>query len=346
MLQFTDKDEIEHAFQYYRKIGFPYPKLQKHEIIRIFREIQSHQGSIKKTRYKSLFEYLSIIKTIKLPCMQDSTLANYFHPHIFDSHAKGMRSPTLSFQIDSSLRKAIKLAKKWDKSITDKSVLTYLKIVNGTQVCSNFRPTAAKAIYEYLNSQNVLDMSTGYGGRLIGFCASGTTVSYTGIDPSYKTIKNNKKIKQIFQQDKKIRLICNAFEDVPLETLPKNIDTAFTSPPYFNKEIYDSSKKGMQMQSRERYKSYKKWCKHFLIPLIQKTKQCLCINGILALNIHNIKDGKKKYNIVQDSIKIAIANGFHLQETLYLYMPGFGKNLKKVKYEHVLIFINKNKTKK
>jgi len=35
MIHFTDEDEIEAAFKYYRKIGFPYPELTRYEQIHI-----------------------------------------------------------------------------------------------------------------------------------------------------------------------------------------------------------------------------------------------------------------------------------------------------------------------
>ena len=47
-----------------------------------------------------------------------------------------------------------------------------IKIYTGTQSVSNFRPTAAKLIYEKFGGDTIWDMSCGWGGRLIGFLAS------------------------------------------------------------------------------------------------------------------------------------------------------------------------------
>ena len=50
-------------------------------------------------------------------------------------------------------------------------------------ICSQFKPNAAKALYDYFNVKNVLDFSMGWGDRLAGFYASMNTELYVGIDP-------------------------------------------------------------------------------------------------------------------------------------------------------------------
>lgn len=335
MIQFTDEDEIEAAFQHYRITGFPYPNLTRHEIIHRFRELQATKSKILRARRKHLPGMPNWPRVIGRHS-RDQILANYFHPHIYASHAQGMRSPLQSYQIDKSLRKAIQLSLKWFDNADRIAVLRYLQLVNGTQPCSNFRPSAAKAVYDYLGGNDVLDMSTGYGGRLLGFLASSCKGAYTGIDPSRLTYEGNKRIAKEFDVESRVRLILSPFEDVPMSKLPK-VDVAFTSPPYFGKEIYDESD-DKEKQSRERYLTYAEWVKGFLRPMMKKAIACLRPQGILAINIADISLKSYRYPLIDKTIQIAEAEGFPLADRLELHFGGFGKGLSKTKHEPVLIF--------
>lgn len=330
MINFTDDNEIRAAFRYYRKRGFPYPRLSKHEQIHICRALQSSVNKINKHDMM----LLGGSKILTREGIGDVVLANFFHPHIWESHAVGMRSAIESFGIDSSLEKVFRLCLKHDGIINDRNVLKFVKMVNGTQICSNFRPAAAKAIYDRFRATNTLDMSTGYGGRLLGFIASKATGTYTGIDPSEKTYRGNLRLAKAFKSSHRVKLICEPFEDVDIKKLGCP-DVAFTSPPYFVKEIYDEHS---ETQSRERYPTYEAWRKNFLFVMLDKTNQALCKNGILALNIANVKIKDKTYPLVSDSKKFAKKLGFSFVETLYFKISGFGKGCMGAKSESILVF--------
>ena len=63
-----------------------------------------------------------------------------------------------------------------------------LKIYNGISSVSNFRPTAAKYIYDTYGGDGVTwDMSCGWGGRLLGALSSNSIKKYIGTEPSSKT---------------------------------------------------------------------------------------------------------------------------------------------------------------
>ncbi len=330
MIKITEEQIIKTAFNYYRKCGFPYLFLQKYEILTLFKKLQETKSKINK--YREGFFNLNT-RIIEVKHINDSMLANHFHPHIYESHAQGMKSPLTSFYIDKSLKKVMRLCLKYDNEITKRMVNTFLRTVSGTQMCSNFRPAAAKAVYDYFNANNVLDMSTGYGGRLLGFLASNSKGFYYGVDPHPKTCACNNKIAKFFKQQNRVKIICSPFEDV--ENLPKSIDLAFTSTPYFTKEIYDENSK---TQSRERYPEYAEWCKYFLKPLIQKTYNVLEKSGVMALNINDVTIKNKRYPLVEDTLKLAKSTGFKTKEKLFMRFSSFGKNLDKVKTEPILIF--------
>lgn len=330
MVDFTDEDEILAGFEHYRTFGFPYPKLTPYEIIHIFRKLQAAKSKINKAK-PNLFN--TKVKVIELQPIGEVVLSNYFHPHIWESHAIGMRSPMQSFNIDKSLRKVMILCMKYYGEITKKKVLHHFRTVNGTQVCSNFRPTVAKAVYDYFKPHDVLDMSAGYGGRLIGFLASKCGGNYTGVDPSKKSCRGNKEIARVFRVPHRVDLICSPFEDVKIH-LPK-VDLAFTSTPYFAKEIYEADN---PKQSRERYPEYEDWLKGFLKPMMKKVRESLNPKGIMALNIADVKIGKNRYPLAKDTVRIAQHVGFKLIEQLEVAFFGFGKGLAKQKTEPIFIF--------
>jgi len=330
MIKFTDTDEIEAAFKYYRKNGFPYPQLSKFEKIHIFRALQKSINRINK-HDEAL---LGGSKILTREGIGDVSLANFFHPHIWSSHAVGMRSPVESFGIDKSLRKVFAMCLQYDGIIEKENFLKFLKFVNGTQVCSNFRPAAAKAIYDYFKCNNTLDMSTGYGGRLLGFLASKAKGTYIGVDPSEKTYQGNQCLAKSFKSSDRVKLICKPFEEVDITELGSP-DLAFTSPPYFVKEIYDEN---AATQSRERYSCYKSWRKHFLFIMLEKTYIVLPKNGILALNIANIRIKNEVFPLVADTEKFAKRLGFRLIDTFYFQISGFGAGVMGPKWEPILVF--------
>ena len=71
-------------------------------------------------------------------------------------------------------------------NMSDNGLRKMLKIFTGTQCVSNFRATAAAAIYSLfcVEGDLVWDMSIGYGGRALGAHLAG--VQYVGTDPCTK----------------------------------------------------------------------------------------------------------------------------------------------------------------
>lgn len=330
MIKITDEDLIELAFKHYRKVGFPYERLKRFQIMQIFKRLQETESRLVVNK-DGLIQTFS--KSIELSlCGGEQAMTNTFHPHIWDSYATGMSAPTHSFNIDKRLKKCARLSLTYENEISDSSMRTFLKLVDGTQVCSNFRPSAAKAVYDYFEANDVLDMSTGYGGRLMGFLASKAIGIYTGVDPSKETCLCNQKIAKFFKQEDRVNIICSPFEET--KVLPQ-VDLAFTSPPYFAKEVYVTDDKN---QSREKFPEYDAWVEGFLRIVAQKTYKALRKGGHMAINIADVRMKNKIYPLVNDTIKVAKDSGFNYIESIYMIFGGFGANLKKRKAEPILVF--------
>ena len=164
-------------------------------------------------------------------------------------------------------------------------------------VASQFKPSIAKAFYDYFKSENVLDFSAGWGDRLAGFYCGETTKHYVGIDPNTlnhpnykKQVEFYKKNQTFFEEPKEVDLICSPAEDVEFTKYHNFFDTIFTSPPYFDVERYSDE----DTQSWVRYKTIDDWNKNFLQKTLGNIIPTLKEGGILAVNIADVYSAKDK----------------------------------------------------
>lgn len=153
-------------------------------------------------------------------------------------------------------------------------------------VASQFRPSAAKCVYQYFNSKNVLDFSSGWGDRLNGFLSCKETESYFGVDPNsrlfVKYYEQLSDYNRLYESKKDVILKMECAEDVDI---PKNsVDTVFTSPPYFNIERYNQD----DNQSWKRYKKLNNWLDGFLFPTLEKSWNALRSDGSMIINISDV----------------------------------------------------------
>ena len=86
-----------------------------------------------------------------------------------------------------------------------------------------------------------------------------------------------------------------------------DVDLCFTSPPYFNKEIYSDDKE----QSAIKFPNYEDWLSGFLEPTIKTYFDLLKEYRYCLINIADLKTGENQfYPLEQDTIQIAIKCGF------------------------------------
>jgi hypothetical protein len=149
-------------------------------------------------------------------------------------------------------------------------------------VASQFRPSAAKAVYQNKNSKTVLDFSMGWGDRLNGFLSCEETAIYFGIDPNRSLYEGYGKQIDTFNTGKKVIIYDQPAEEVDI---PKDtFDTVFTSPPYFNIERYTQE----DNQSWKRYKKLDDWLRGFLFPVLEKSWHGLKSGGSMVINISDV----------------------------------------------------------
>ena len=166
-----------------------------------------------------------------------------YMPHAFDVKCGNMNTPLQTFLNDKE-----KIKKKMEQlgHVDSPSGLRKaLKVMSGSQGVSNFRPTAAQAIYEKFlpNGGTTWDMSGGYGGRLLG--AIKTQINYIATEPAKETFDGLTQIAKdwgqqsnLFGIKQRLEIVQSGSEDyVPKED---SLDLCFTSPPYFDTEKYSN----------------------------------------------------------------------------------------------------------
>lgn len=154
-------------------------------------------------------------------------------------------------------------------------------------IASQFRPSAAKAIYEHFNAKNVLDFSSGWGDRLCAFHACENTESYVGIDPNARLFKDYAAQSSLYNTGKTVTMINNCAENVDLTD--HEFDLIFTSPPYFTVERYTDEPN----QSWKKFKKIDLWREGFLFPVLDKAWKQLKVGGHLVINISDVYAGHK-----------------------------------------------------
>lgn len=275
-----NEEELEEfatwIFNYYRnERGFPYYEY----------DMEGKKKEFDKLIKKDYREILDG-KTIK-QVMTGLGLAWCYFPHSWNVRCHNFKTPWEVFNDDKAFMNAIRKGRlKRGGFITDAGVRKSLRST-GTQAVSNFRPTAAGAIYEHYAGDGVVwDMSSGFGGRLLGALTSKAVKVYIGTDPSTKTYEGLKEMKKdffnLYDSDKKVKLIKLGSENyLPNES---SLDLCFTSPPYFNVEQYSNE----ETQSYIKFPKIDKWLEGFLGRTIKNCVHGLKDGGYLIINIDNV----------------------------------------------------------
>jgi len=179
--------------------------------------------------------------------------------------------------------------------LDDKSYVSAFRLQ--TYIATQFKPNVAKTIYQMTNAKKVLDTSCGWGDRLAGFFASDAE-EYIGCDPNPNTYKQYMKQIEIYNsflsKPKKVTIYNTGAEDLPWSEI-KDIDCAFTSPPYFSTERYNEGGEKQENQSWFKFNEYEKWRDDFYLPVSMNSFKALSDKGHLFINIMDPTIKGKRY---------------------------------------------------
>lgn len=312
--------EVEHWFKHFRENGFPFPNQ-----LTLDKKVKLYQKLVEASQSKFL-ENNTIYGT-----KEGISLAWSYFPHRYSIKSQNFKSPVEAFNDDLLLKLAIEKSRKLKKRITPASVRDMFSVVSGTRSVSNFRPISASVLYKYFNAASIWDMSSGFGGRLLG-AMSLNIDKYTGTDPSTKTYDGLCNIQKELNCLSKTNIFLYKLGSEDYFPVLNSFDLCFTSPPYFNCEHYSEE----NTQSYIKYPTKEDWLNGFLKKTIENCFIGLEEKGILALNIAPVSSYK---NICDDVINISLKIGFIFKEELKLALCNtLGSGSGKLKYEPVLVF--------
>lgn len=203
-----------------------------------------------------------------------------------------------------------------------------------------FRPSWAMAIFKHLYPNMLskdmskikwLDPSAGWGDRLVTATIMGC--QYHGVDPNKDLKPGHSGIIEQFGSVKQM-VEYKPFEEVDLgEEL---YDIAFTSPPFFDIEIYSEQ----ETQSLKRFPSYDLWLKKWFIPSVDKMWKHLKVGGFLALYLidsklrvitpslkdHMFKNHRDAWNIKSFKVGVNPVKPFYIWKKLKGDRAEYGEN--------------------
>jgi hypothetical protein len=181
-----------------------------------------------------------------------------------------------------------------------------LYFMRGYGECNNFNPyimiNAAIRYFPDLSKLEVLDPSMGWGDRLIASLAM-KVKSYTGFDPNKSLHPHYSKIATTFPTST-VKHIPNKFSRKPLGG--KLFNFVFTSPPFYDVEIYEGTEDDVAG-------TYREWFDKIYKPYLHNMADSLTPDGVLCVYTSNIG----KYNLFDETQEVFKAKKLKYVETLY-----------------------------
>jgi len=281
-------------------IKLPYQIITHQDMVDSYNDLMNFDSLtlIKNGKWVSKFEYKYHFNEIYIDLSSVGAKAsNYFHQvERWKCDATGYPSPQKTWEKERFRITLLKALFSLKVSEINPHILRNI-ISLRKYIAPQFRPSAAKAIYDYFKAERVLDFSMGWGDRLLAAHTSKYVKKYIGFDPNKNLYSGY--LSQI-EEYNKLNLLKKEFVLYPLCAEDENIDLSneqfdliFTSPPYFDKEKYDQSDR----QSYKRYKKFDDWLNNFLCKTIELRIKNLKVGGYLVINISDIYTRKKLYKI-------------------------------------------------
>ncbi|MEK6862460.1 MAG: DNA methyltransferase [Nanoarchaeota archaeon] len=332
----VDQNLIDKKYNELKDTKFPAPKYNK-------KAIQKDILAFKKYSEKASLSQGDIIKR----SFYGSKIIHPFHPHRWKERTSEDISITEAWKDPYRMKRAIRLTIADGREPTNKNIAsTYRQYKLGRVPAIFFPAQSLEVIKQYSKEGDiVLDPFIGYGGSLPAAAVSKRKI--IGIDISRKSIAGNKRLARdlvnTLKLDKSnIELIKEDSRKALNKLAPNSIDLVYTSPPYYNRELYSGRNQSHKL------KSYEQWLKEFYIPSIKGISRAVKPNKYILINVAPVKEsGKLKYPLDIDTQRIATNSGLKYigqkKLALGLYRRGVkGKTALQQKYEPILVFKKKS----
>jgi len=183
--------------------------------------------------------------------------------------------------------------------------------------CTNFKLTFILTILDYFKPKAWLDLSAGWGDRLLGALIYDIDY-YCGIDPSDCMNEIYPKMIEKFgpSKQKNYEIIKSGSEDVKLT---REFDFIFTSPPFYDFEIYNNE----DDQSINKFNTYDKWMKNFMFKSIKNGWDVLKKGCYFALYIQYKSNNKPFFEPINEYITNELKGQF--SGSMYFYWDDYQK---------------------
>lgn len=284
--------------------GFPYKRLAPEfgDIHEIFRKLRNYHSNDSEGNFE-----IPIRKRLPEPCFIDQPLALIKADNVYelnklpDYFTEYQRVRAKYYGEEFSPYEYYMANKdKFNGTVHQKREQLYNTKIRDSKYKSNlreanqFKITITTYIIDYFNCRKMLDFSSGWGDRLLG--AIVRDIEYVGIDANKDLKYGHDEIIKTFGDKNKHRIIYNYAEDVNYDDLDDDFDICFTSPPFFNVEIYSEDIKLAD--------SYVVWMKDFLFKVLNEVWKKIRVGGHLCIHFGDTK----VYNLVEPMILYIIAN--------------------------------------
>lgn len=191
-------------------------------------------------------------------------------------------------------------------------------------VPNQFRPSAAKAIYEMFGATKIYDPCGGWGDRMAAALAMDSVKLYHCRDVNPLVLSGYSAQKCRFDKTDKVMV-----EMVPAEdSVPDGeFDLVFTSPPYFKTEKYHGA-----MQSHSSHPDFHAWMTDFLFKTFENGWTALAPGGHMVVNLADCYNQRMPYRICSPFIGWAKST---LPDCIFHGVAGYriGKRITKIQYD-------------
>jgi hypothetical protein len=277
----------------YQKMEYPYfyQTLTKKELLELFEKFKTYKPKIlarnpTKNKIKKFRGKMIIFKEEYLQLADFYNITDYFAQKCRVQCLYNLRNSKTPLEYFTENKDEI-----YNQIMEKKGTVEHLDLTeylwSKTKFCTLFNNTVVLSLLKLLKPKRYLDPSAGWGDRLVGAIAYGC--EYTGVDPSECMNPIYKKIIQTLVPKEKrgnYQIIQDGYEKTEIKE--NYYDLVFTSPPFFDLEVYEK-KEG---QSIMHFNSLERWINGFLFPSIIKSSLALVKGGYFALYVNDFPNAK------------------------------------------------------
>jgi len=325
---------VDFLVGFYRSNGFPYTKLSNDLLLKEFTALK--QCDVFKIAKDDI---LSITN------QTGTQVFKHFAPQFFETTSGiNRRSSVLqAFNDDSLLRKVVENRVNGNFNMTGNMLKQGFAVSNVAVKASIFNCVLARYIYTQYTKEGsaIYDYSMGFGQRLLAALSLPHRVEFIGVDPFDRMVQSNQAIFDFYNANvpmlnKTVDLRCMGSEDFCDSKYEGKIDLAFSSPPYYNLEVYSDD------DDQAYATSYVDFLQRYWKKTVANIDKMLAKDGKFVLNITaGLVDG---FDVGTDMTNVVREAGFEVEREYKIQLSRnleFGGQKESHKTEPIYVFRRK-----